>query len=100
MPSPDWIVHGELGEHIGARSYTEEHACTDVIDGSLPEERVDEAREAVAGTLTIGPPEDIIEWPSTARVRAEGLVVETPDGKQVTLDPITVRSKCWGCFPG
>ena len=100
LPSPDWSVAVELGEHFGARGYTEDHACTDLVDAEAPEERVDEAWEVVEGTLTVGPPEEIVEWPGTARVAAAGLVAETPDGERVPLGPITVRSECWGCFAG
>jgi hypothetical protein len=100
LPSLDWSVAVELGEHFGARGWSEDHACTDLPDADDPEERVDETWEVVEGTLTIGPPEPIVEWPGTARVSAEGLVAETPDGERVPLDPITVRSDCWGCFAG
>jgi hypothetical protein len=100
LPSPDWIVAVELGEHFGAGGWSEDHACTDLPDADDPEERVDETWEVVEGSLTIGPPEPIVEWPGTARVTAEGLVAETPDGELVSLDTITVRSDCWGCFAG
>lgn len=100
LPSHDWEVVVELGDHFGARGFTEDHACTDLVDASLPEERVDERWEVVDGTLIIGPPDEIIEWPGTARVAAEDLVAEMPDGELVSLGTVNTRSDCWGCFAG
>jgi hypothetical protein len=99
LPSPEWRAYVQLGENFGTWWFTEDHACTDVGGGQGPEPRIDEEWEVVGGTLTIEP-EPLVEFPGTANLTAEGLVVETPDGDQVTLDPISVVSECWGCFAG
>jgi hypothetical protein len=99
LPSPEWRASVQLGENFGTWWFTEDHACTDVGGGQGPEPRIDEEWEVVGGTLTIEP-EPLVEFPGTANLTAEGLVVETPDGDQVTLDPISVVSECWGCFAG
>ena len=99
LPSPDWRVVVQFGEHFGERGYDADGACTDVIDGSAPEERVSEEWEVVEGTLAIhAPPPD--DESRTAGVTADGLVALTTDGERVALDRIVVPTSCWGCFPG
>lgn len=99
LPSPEWRAYVQLGDHFGTRWFTEDHACTDVGGGQGPEPRIDEEWEVIGGTLIIEP-EPLVDFPGTANLTAEGLVVEMPDGEQVTLDPIRVVSECWGCFAG
>ena len=99
MPSSEWRAYVQLGENFGARWFTDDHACRDDGGGQGPEPQVDEEWEVVGGTLTIEP-EPLVEFPGTANLIADGLVVETAEGEPVTLDPISVVSECWGCFAG
>lgn len=99
LPSPLWRAYVQIGEHFGARGFTEGHACTDLGRVEDPEPRIDEEWQVIDGTLIVEP-EPLEGFPGTAGLTANGLVVELPDGATVTLDRIQVVSNCWGCAAG
>ncbi len=64
-----------------------------------PAPRIDEEWEVVAGAQRIEP-DPLVDRPASARLFADCLVVEQPDGEQIPLPDVEIISECWGCYAG
>ena len=94
LPSDMWIVEMLDGQNLYA------NWCDDVVEPGEPEPLVVRRLSVVDGTLTvIGDPPAPFDG-GELTLRAEGLVLETPDGEMVELGNITIENPTYGSFAG
>ena len=75
--------------------------CDDVMEPGEPEPEIDRRLPIVMGTVTIEAPADPeICSGAIARLVAQGLVVELPDGTTRDLGGIEITNDAYGCFAG
>lgn len=94
LPSDRWSVEMLDGQNLYA------NWCDDVIEPGEPEPLVVRRLPVVAGSLmVIGEPPAPFEG-GALTLRADGLVVETPDGERIELGDITIENPAYGFFAG
>ena len=84
---------------VGADLYA--NWCDDVMEADEPRPVVERELDVVGGTLTVEAPADPpICSGATARVVAQALVLQLPDGTTEDLGDIEIVNDAYGCFAG